>query len=57
MERIAPSLDLYLWRPVLAGHFTHRDLNEWVTLSDLLDAHEVLDLKEAMEERAAEKED
>ncbi len=29
-----------------------RDMNEWVTLTDLLDMHEALDLKEAMQERA-----
>lgn len=31
-----------------------RDLREWVTLTDLMDAHEALDLKAAMQERAAE---
>lgn len=35
--------------------FTMRDLREWVTLTDLMDAHEALDLKAAMQERAAEK--
>lgn len=35
--------------------FTMRDLREWVTLADLLDAHEALDLKAAMQERAGEK--
>lgn len=45
---------MMLWRPMLADPplFTMRDLREWVTLSDLLDAHEALDLKTAMMERA-----
>lgn len=35
--------------------FTMRDLRSWVTLNDLLDAHEALDLKAAMHERASDK--
>lgn len=31
-----------------------RDLQEWVTLEDLLDAHELLDLKGAQNEKALE---
>lgn len=31
-----------------------RDLREWVTLKDLLDCHEALDLKGAIAERSAE---
>ncbi len=27
--------------------YTQRDLREWVTVSDVLDAHEALDLKQA----------
>lgn len=51
---IAPNLNLFLWRPTLAEPpmCTARDLNEWVTLVDLLDMHEALDLKEAMMETA-----
>lgn len=45
---------MWLWRPVLADPpiYTMKDLREWVTLSDVLDAHEALDLKAAMQERA-----
>ena len=45
-----------LWRPMLAEPplFTMRDLREWVTLTDLMDAHEALDLKAAMQEKAAD---
>jgi len=31
------------------------DLRHWVTIRDVLDAHEALDLKGAMQEKAAEK--
>ena len=34
---------------------TMRDVKEWVTLGDLLDAHEALDLKAAMQERENKK--
>jgi len=46
-----------LWRPILADPplFTMRDLREWVTLADLLDAHEALDLRSALAERAGER--
>lgn len=45
---------MWLWRPILADPpiYTQGDLRSWVTLSDVLDAHEALDLKEAMHERA-----
>lgn len=33
--------------------YTQRDLQEWVTLSDVFDAHEALDLRGAMNEKAA----
>lgn len=57
MKRVAPNLNMMLWRPMLADPpvFTMGDLRTWVTLTDLLDAHEALDLKSAMQERAAEK--
>lgn len=32
--------------------YTARCLKEWVTLSDVFDAHEILDLREAMIEQA-----
>ena len=54
---MAPNLDMFMWRPLLSDPpmLTMRDLNEWVTIKDLLDAHEALDLKAAMQERAASK--
>ena len=46
---------MFLWRPVLADPpiYTQGDLKAWVTLSDVLDAHEVLDLKSALAEKAS----
>ncbi len=46
---------MFLWRPVLAEPpiYTQRDLREWVTISDVLDAHEALDLKAANAEKIA----
>ena len=42
-----PSLDPFLWRPVAAGVWTHRDIVEGVfTFRDLCDVHEYLDVKE-----------
>lgn len=32
--------------------YTMRDLREWVTLSDVMDAHELLDLQVAQAEKA-----
>lgn len=32
--------------------YTARCLKEWVTLNDVFDAHEILDLREAMIEQA-----
>jgi len=48
---------MWLWRPVLSEPpiYTMRDLREWVTLTDVLDAHEALDIKGAMAEKAAAK--
>jgi hypothetical protein len=34
--------------------YTQADLRKWVTLADVLDAHEALDLRGAMEEKAGE---
>ncbi len=52
LKRIAPNLDLFLWRPILADPpvYTMRDLREWVTLWDVFDAHEALDLRSALRE-------
>ena len=43
-----PTLDAFLWRPVAAGIWTHRDFQS-MTFSDLCDAHEFLDVKEKNE--------
>lgn len=52
MKRIAPNLDLFLWRPILADPpiYTQSDLHRWVTISDVFDAHEALDLVAARDE-------
>ena len=34
--------------------YTQRDLREWVTIADVLDAHEALDLKAAESEKVKE---
>lgn len=49
---------MYLWRPILADPpmYTQRDLREWVTLADVMDAHEALDIKGALAEKARAKE-
>ncbi|WP_156032011.1 hypothetical protein [Shinella sp. DD12] len=54
MERIAPNLNMWLWRPIVADPpiYTQADLRNWVTLQDVMDAHEALDLKGAMQEKA-----
>lgn len=56
MKRVAPSLNLFLWRPVLANPpiYTQQDLKTWVTLKDVIDAHEALDLMGAINEKAAD---
>jgi len=54
MARVAPNLNLFLWRPILAEPpiYTQHDLKTWVTLMDAFDANEALDLKGAMAEKA-----
>jgi hypothetical protein len=51
---VAPNLNMLLWRPILAEPplYLPGDLKTWVTISDVLDCHEALDLKEAMHEKA-----
>lgn len=47
-----PTLDAYLFRPVVAGMWTHREaVDGTFTFTDLMDAHEVLDVKAANEAR------
>jgi hypothetical protein len=45
---------MWLWRPILSEPpiYNMHDLKTWVTLTDVMDAHEVLDLKSAMAEKA-----
>lgn len=54
MSRIAPNLNLYLWRPILSDPpiYTQHQLKTTITLMDVADAHEALDLKGAMTEKA-----
>ena len=37
--------------------YSQSDLRHWITLGDVLDAHEALDLKEASAQRARESRD
>jgi hypothetical protein len=47
-----PSLNAYLYRPVLAGMWTHREaVDGTFTFADLMDVHELLDVKAANEIR------
>lgn len=47
---------MFLWRPILADppFYKQGDLKTWVTLSDVYDAHEAMDLRAASAEKAAE---
>ena len=56
MKTIAPNLNLFLWRPILADPpiYSLGDLHSWITLGDVMDAHEALDLVAAREEKARE---
>ncbi|NHN33545.1 DUF6889 family protein [Paenibacillus agricola] len=48
-------MDSFVFAPVMAGFWTHRDVVEDVyTLDDLLDAHEMLQVKYENELRAQE---
>ena len=56
VKRAAPTLDLMLWKPVIAEPpvYSQRDLKEWVTLDDVMDAGEVMALREAIRRKAGE---
>lgn len=43
---------MWLWRPILSDPpiYTQADLKTWVTLADVFDAHEALDLRAALNE-------
>lgn len=55
--KIAPNLNMWLWRPILSDPpmYTQADLKTWVTLADVFDAHEALDLKGALNEKEIER--
>lgn len=42
------SRDLYIWRPVMRGLCTIDALRTTLTLDDLADMHELLDLQDAL---------
>lgn len=52
---LAPHVaeEIILWRPIMSEPplYTLKDLREWVALDDVFDAHEALNLKEAMAEK------
>ncbi len=47
---------MFLWRPIVVEPpiYSQRDLKEWIMLADVLDAHEAIDLRMAMAEKATE---
>ena len=47
---------MFLWRPILSEPpiYSQRDLRHWVTIADVLDAHEALDLKAANAEKLSD---
>jgi hypothetical protein len=52
--RAAPTIDMFLMMPIMRNPplYTIHDLKTWVTLSDVLDAHEILTLEAAHAEKA-----
>lgn len=52
--RAAPTIDMFLTMPIMRDPplYTIRDLKTWVTLTDVLDAHEILTLEAAHAEKA-----
>ncbi|MFC3768360.1 DUF6889 family protein [Paenibacillus sp. GCM10012303] len=49
------NISEFVYAPVIAGFWTHRDLIDGVfTLDDLLDAHEMLEVRHENERRAYE---
>jgi hypothetical protein len=57
VTRIAPNLNTYVFRPILADPplCSLSDIKTVLTLDDLADLHEALDLKDAIAAKAAEK--
>jgi hypothetical protein len=50
---------MFIWRPVIEDPpmYTQSDLNHWVTIKDVFDAHEALDLRAAFNEKSSEDKD
>ena len=44
------NVEFLIWRPILAGLTTLQEIETHWSFADLLDAHEVLDIKEDVEE-------
>lgn len=53
--RIPDHLSWVIWRPILEGVTTLREIETHWNLCDLFDAHEALDIKTDLEREAAEK--
>lgn len=51
--RIAPNVDWWIMRPTRATPpvYTYRDVLEWVTLDDVLRAHEILNVELALDDK------
>lgn len=56
MKRAAPTINLFLMAPVMRNPpiYTLHDLYTWVTLTHVLDAHEMMALEGAYAEKAAQ---
>lgn len=47
------DLDMMIWRPILCGMATYTDVAN-MSVSEIYDLHEALDIKEALEKEARE---
>lgn len=54
MTRTAPTLNFLLMRPVMHDPplYTLHDLRTWVTIADVFDAEEIMNLKAAQAEKS-----
>jgi hypothetical protein len=52
--RAAPTIDMFIMMPVMRDPplYSMYDLRTWVTLSDVLDAHEIMTLEAAQAEKS-----
>ncbi len=48
------NIDMFIWRPILAGIVTLQELDKHWDINDLADAHEALDIKSEIEEYLGE---